>query len=221
MRVAIVAAVILLFAVAGPAHAQDPYNVTVNVTELSRIFTELYGPAGLVVNSQAALAGGVSHSAHFNSAFESEFSQFGTALTSQIVSLPLPAPASGFPYEFDPSLGVFTRSTSTFGPILAERADTIGARRVSIGFAYQRLAFDSIEGIDLQSIPAVFTHDNAELRGGREDVITTVNSIDSEVTRSAAFITYGVTNRLDVSIAVPYVTTDIVVTSDATVRRIG
>jgi Putative MetA-pathway of phenol degradation len=221
MRVLIVVTVATLLASASPAHAQDPYNVTVNVTELSRIFTELYGPDGLVVNSLASLAGGVSHSAHFNSGFESEFSQFGTALTGQIVSLPLPAPASGFTYQFDPGLGVFTRSTSSFGPILAERADTIGARRVSIGFAYQRLAFDSIENIDLQSVPAVFTHDNAELRGGREDVITTVNSIDSKVSRSAAFITYGVTNDLDVSIAVPYITTDIVVTSDATVRRIG
>ena len=221
MRVSIVITVVTLLASASPAHAQDPYNVTVNVTELSRIFTELYGPDGLVVNSLASLAGGVSHSAHFNSGFESEFSQFGTALTGQIVSLPLPAPASGFTYQFDPGLGVFTRSTSSFGPILAERADTIGARRVSIGFAYQRLAFDSIENIDLQSVPAVFTHDNAELRGGREDVITTVNSIDSKVSRSAAFITYGVTNDLDVSIAVPYITTDIVVTSDATVRRIG
>ena len=221
MRVSIVITVVTLLASASPAHAQDPYNVTVNVTELSRIFTELYGRDGLVVNSLASLAGGVSHSAHFNSGFESEFSQFGTALTGQIVSLPLPAPASGFTYQFDPGLGVFTRSTSSFGPILAERADTIGARRVSIGFAYQRLAFDSIENIDLQSVPAVFTHDNAELRGGREDVITTVNSIDSKVSRSAAFITYGVTNDLDVSIAVPYITTDIVVTSDATVRRIG
>jgi hypothetical protein len=221
MRVSIVITVFTLLVGASPAHAQDPYNVTVNVTELSRIFTELYGPEGLVVNSLASLAGGVSHSAHFNSGFESEFSQFGTALTGQIVSLPLPAPASGFTYQFDPGLGVFTRSTSSFGPILAERAETIGARRVSMGFAYQRLAFDSIENIDLQSVPAVFTHDNAELRGGREDVITTVNSIDSEVTRSAAFLTYGVTNDLDISIAVPYVTTDIVVTSDATIQRIG
>jgi hypothetical protein len=221
MRMTIVAASILLLARVDSAHAQEPYNVTVNVTELSRIFTDLYGPEGLVVNSLSALAGGVSHSAHFNSAFESEFSQFGTALTGQIVSLPLPAPASGFTFELDPNLGVFTRSTSTFGPILAERADTIGAGRVSLGFAYQRLAFDSIEGMDLQSIPAVFSHDSAELRGGREDVITTVNSIDSEVSRSAAFITYGVTNTLDVSIAIPYISADIVVTSDATVRRIG
>ena len=221
MRVPAVVAVAVLLLGSVPADAQEPYNVTVNITELSRIFTELYGPDGLVVNSLATLAGGVSHSAHFNSAFESEFSQFGTALTGQIVSLPLPAPASGFTYQFDPGLGVFTRSTSSFGPILAERADTIGARRVSLGFAYQRLAFDSIENIDLDSVPAVFTHDNAELRGGREDVITTVNSIDSEVTRSAVFLTYGVTNDLDVSIAVPYISTDIVVTSDATIQRVG
>ena len=46
MRVTIVAAVIVLLAGAAPARAQDPYNVTVNVTELSRIFTELYGPDG-------------------------------------------------------------------------------------------------------------------------------------------------------------------------------
>jgi hypothetical protein len=221
MRVSIVVGVILLLVAAAPARAQDPYNVTVNVTELSRIFTELYGPDGLVVNSLAALAGGVSHTAHFNSGFESEFSQFGTALTGQIVSLPLPAPASGFTYQFDPALGVFTRSTSTFGPILAERADTIGARRVTIGFAFQNLAFDSLENMALNAVPAVFTHDNAELRGGREDVITTVNTIDSEVSRSAAFVTYGVTNDLDVSIAFPYITADIVVTSDATIRRVG
>ena len=152
--------------------------MTVQVTELSRIFTELYGPDGLVVNSLAPLAGGATHSGHFNSGFESEFSQFGTALTSQIVSLPLPPPASGFTYQFDPGLGVFSRTTTSFGPILSERAETIGARRVSIGFAYQRLSFDSIEGIDLDNVPAVFTHDNAELRGGREDVVTTVNTIE-------------------------------------------
>jgi len=220
MRLMIAAAVVALLT-AGPAFAQEPYNVTVRITELSRIFTELYGPGGLVVNSSAALAGGVSHSGHFNSGFESEFSQFGTALTGQIVSLPLPPPASGFTYQFDPGLGVFTRSTTSFGPILSERADTIGARRLAIGFAYQRLAFDSIEGMDLHAVPAVFTHDSAELRGGREDVVTTLNTIDAEVTRSAAFLSYGVTNSLDVSVAFPFITADVVVTSAATVQRLG
>jgi hypothetical protein len=221
MRVAIVGVLLALFGTAGPASAQEPINVAVQVTELWRIFKDLYGPSGLVVNSNVPLASGATHSSHFNSGFESEFSQFGTAMTSQIVSLPLPPPASGFTYQFDPGLGVFSRTTTNFGPILSERAETIGARRVSIGFAYQRLSFDSIEGIDLNNVPAVFTHDDANLLGGREDVVTTVNAIEAEVSRSAAFISYGVTNSLDISIALPVVTADLVVTSDATIQRIG
>jgi hypothetical protein len=221
MRVALVGVLLTVFGTAGPASAQEPINVAVQVTELWRIFKDLYGPNGLVVNSNVPLPSGATHSSHFNSGFESEFSQFGTALTSQIVSLPLPPPASGFTYEFDPALGVFQRTTTSFGPILSERAETIGARRVSIGFAYQRLSFDSIEGVDLRNIPAVFTHDDAELLGGREDVVTTVNTIEADVSRSAMFISYGVTNQLDVSIAVPFVAADLVVTSDATIQRIG
>jgi hypothetical protein len=221
MRLGVIGAAIALLAAVHPAQAQDPINLSVHVTELSRIFTQLYGPNGLVVNSETPLPGGVTHSGHFNSGFESEFSQFGTALTSQIVSLPLPPPASGFTYQFDPALGVFTRTTTSFGPILSERADTLGAHRVSIGFAFQRLTFDSIEGVDLNEVPAVFTHDSAELRGGREDVVTTINTIDAKVTRSAAFVSYGATNSLDVSVVLPFVTTDMVVTSDATIQRIG
>jgi hypothetical protein len=104
---------------------------------------------------------------------------------------------------------------------MSERAETIGRRRLSIGLATQRLEFDSIEGLDLKRIPAVFSHDNAELRGGREDVITTSNSVEATVTRSTLFLSYGVTNSFDVSVAVPYVTAKMIVTSDATIRRIG
>jgi hypothetical protein len=221
MRFVIVGVLLAACGTAVPASAQEQINVAVQVTELWRIFKDLYGPNGLVVNSNVPLPSGATHSGHFNSGFESEFSQFGTALTSQIVSLPLPPPASGFTYQFDPALGVFSRTTTSFGPILSERAETIGARRISIGFAYQRLTFDSIEGVDMRNIPAVFTHDEAALLGGREDVVTTVNSIEAEVSRSAAFISYGVTNQLDVSMAVPFVTADLVVTSDATIQRIG
>jgi hypothetical protein len=221
MRFGIAGAALALLVVTCPAYAQEPINMSVQVTELSRIFSQLYGPNGLVVNSLTPLPSGATHSSHFNSGFESEFSQFSTALTSQIVSLALPPPASGFTYQFDPALGVFSRTTTSFGPIMSERADTLGARRVSFGFSYQRLKFDSIEGIDLNAVPAVFTHDSAELRGGREDVVTTLNSIDATVTRSATFISYGVTNGLDISVVLPYITADVVATSDATVQRIG
>ena len=221
MRLGVLSATIALLAASHPAYAQEPINMAVQVTELSRIFTQLYGPNGLVVNSNTPLPGGATHSSHFNSGFESEFSQFSTALTSQLVSVPLPPPASGFTYQFDPALGVFSRTTTSFGPILSERAETLGAHRVSIGFAYQRMTFDTLEGIDLSDVPAVFTHDSAELRGGREDVVTTANNIDATVTRSATFVSYGVTNRMDISVVLPFITTDLVVTSVATIQRLG
>ena len=211
----------VVLAAAPAASAQEPFNVAVPTDQLSTLFTDLFGPRGLVVDSLAVLPSGETHSAHFNSAFESEFVQFGTALTSQLVSVPLPSPASGFTYEFDPALGVFTRTTQSFGPILAERAETVGANRLSIGFTYQYFHFDRVESLDLASVPAVFTHDNAELLGGREDVVTTLNSIDANVNQFTAFLTYGVTNRLDVSVAIPVVSTDLTVVSAATVQRIG
>jgi hypothetical protein len=206
---------------ASSAQAQDPYNLAAPVRSLATLFTDLYGPHGLVVDSLATLPGEQPHSAHFNSSFQSGFSQFNTALVGQLVSVPLPSPASGFTYQFDPSLGVFQRTTSSFGPILAERAETIGAGRLSLGFATQHFTFDTVEGLDLRAVPAVFTHDDAPLLGGREDVITTTNQITAAVSQSTSYVTYGVTDRFDVSLAIPVVDVNLTVVSDATIHRIG
>lgn len=211
----------MLLASSQTTEAQEPFNLAVPVAHAATLFTNLFGPRGLVVDSEATLPGEQSHSAHFNSDFQGNFSQFGTALVSQIVTVPLPSPASGFTYQLDPSTGVFQRSTRSFGPILAERADTVGAGQASIGFAFQRFGFDSIEDLDLGAVPAVFTHDNAVLLGGRQDVVTTVNSITANVSQYTTFFTVGVTSRLDVSVAVPVVATDLTVVSEATIRRLG
>ena len=72
MRIALGTMMVLL-AVGAPAQAQEPINLSVHVTELSQIFTQLYGPEGLVVNSLTPLENGQTHSGHFNSGFESEF----------------------------------------------------------------------------------------------------------------------------------------------------
>jgi hypothetical protein len=201
--------------------AQSPFNLTAPVTNLATLFTDLYGPRGLIVDSLATLPGEQPHTAHFVSDFQFNFSQFSTALVSQLVTVPLPSPASGFTFRLDPATGVFERSTQSFGPILTERAETIGAGRVSFGSAYQRFTFDTVEGLDLLKVPSVFTHDNAQLLGGREDVVTTLNSIQATTSQFTAFLTMGVTDRFDVSIAVPVVSTDLKVVSQATIQRLG
>ncbi len=221
MRKKALASVLFLLLTSSLSRAQEPFNVAVPVDNLSTIFTQLFGPGGLVVDSNTPLPSGATHSAHFNSDFQAEFTQFGVALTSQLAAVPLPSPASGFTYEFDSALGVFQRTSQSFGPILAERAETIGGGRFTFGFTFQNFTFDTIEGLDIDSIPAVFTHDSAELRGGREDVVTTVNSVDARVNQFTAFISYGLTDRLDLSLAIPVVSTDLTVISAATVQRIG
>jgi hypothetical protein len=167
------------------------------------------------------LPDGSTHSAHFNSAFQAEFNQFNIALASQLAAVPLPTPASGFTYTFDSSLGVFQRSTQSFGPILTERADTIGRRKFTFGFTYQHFGFDSIEGLGLQEIPAVFTHDEADRGGGRSDVVTTDNAIDTSVDQTVAFLSYGLGSHFDVSLAVPFVQVDLAARSKAQVQRVG
>lgn len=217
----IVAIGVCVIGMASTAHAQEPFNLTASVRSLATLFTDLYGPGGLVLDSLATLPGEQPHTAHFNSDFQFNFSQFSTALVSQLVSLPLPSPASGFTYRFDPSLGVFQRTTRSFGPILADRADTIGAGRISIGFAFQRFSFDRVEGVGLRQVPAVFTHDNAFLLGGREDVVATTNTIEASVSQATAFVTVGINDRLDVSLAVPAVSNRLKVVSDAIIQRVG
>jgi len=213
--------VMCLLAVASNARAQDPYIIYSPVQNLATLFTSLFGPQGLKVDSEATLPGEQPHSAHFNSDFQSNFDKFTTAIVGQLVTVPLPSPAAGFTYELDPSTGVFKRSTESFGPILAERAETVGAGRVSLGFAFQRFKFQTVEGLDLNQVPAVFTHDNAQLLGGRQDVITTLNSIDASVAQYTTYLTFGITDRFDISAAMKFASNDLTVRSAATIHRLG
>ena len=188
---------------------------------LSTLFEDIYGPRGLVLNSDDVQLDGTNHAAHFNSAFQSEFRLVNVALTSQLATVPLPSPASGFTYNFDAATGTFIRSTRSFGPILAERGETIGRGKIAFGYSYQFFSYDALDGVRLANIPAVFTHDNFEAGGGRSDVVATSNTVEATVNRFTAALTYGLSDRIDVSLAVPVVATRLSLLSNATIHRIG
>jgi hypothetical protein len=188
---------------------------------LAELLQNVYGPHGLIVDSEAVLPDGSTHSAHFNSGFQSEFGKINIALVRQLGSLPIPSPASGFTYAFDNSTGTFVRSTQSFGPILGDRAETIGRGRFAFGYSLQQFSFGTFDGLRLSHIPAVFTHDDFMLGGGRADVITTNNAITASVTQSTLSLTYGAAERFDISFGVPLIQTSLKVVSDATIHRIG
>lgn len=204
--------VLPLLLLAAPAGAQE---------RLAFLLGNLYGPNGLIVDSEARLPTGETHSGHFNSSFQQSFAPFNTALATQLTSVPLPSPASGFTFTFDAALGVFNRTTDSYGPILSDRAETLGKNRASLGFGYQRFSFDRIEGVGLDAIPVVFTHDNPVAGTGRDDLVTTTNSISLQLSQFTTYFSYGVSDRLDLSVAVPVVSVALDVRSQATLRRIG
>ena len=132
--------------------------------------------------------------------------------------LPIASPASGFTFSFDKAAGVHTRTASSFGPILTERGETIGQKKVFIGFNFQRFRFDEIDGQDLGQMPAVFRH----IATGRavEDVVTTVNNFDLRIDQFTLFGTVGVTNAFDISVAVPIMDVRMGASATATIRRL-
>ncbi len=188
---------------------------------LSTLFEDIFGPRGLVLNSDDVQLDGTNHAAHFNSAFQSEFRLMNVALTSQLATVPLPSPASGFTYHFDAATGTFMRSTRSFGPILAERGETIGLGKIAFGYTYQFFSYDHLDGVPITNVPALFTHDNPEAGGGRADVVATVNTIEATVAQYTGALTYGITDRIDLSLAVPVVRTRLSLLSNATIHRIG
>ncbi|MFN7924644.1 MAG: hypothetical protein U0Q16_31365 [Bryobacteraceae bacterium] len=194
--------------------ASDPPGTGANAGKLSLILPHLFGDHGLVLPNP-------DHAAHFDSAFRSSFVPFNAALAGQLTSLPIPSPASGFTYSFDQTLGVATRSAQSFGPILAERSETIGKDKIYFGVGYQFFRFDALDGLDLNRVPAVFNHQPTTNPAFVKDFISTDNALDIRIGQTTAYATYGVTDRVDVSVAVPLVTARFDVTANATIQRVG
>jgi hypothetical protein len=130
-----------------------------------------------------------------------EASFFNAPLGIQLGQLPLATPASGFVYSFDKARGVYTSSNESFGPILTERAETIGKYKLYFAFTYQHFGFSTIDGNDLKNVPIVLTG----FQSGVGEVDTqTNNRFDTKADQYAIFGTFGLTDRIDVSVAIPF-----------------
>jgi hypothetical protein len=130
-------------------------------TPISQILVRLI-QADIRLAPPPAGSGFPSHDAHFIPGEREKLAPylFNQAILSQLTTFPIGSSSGGFSYGFDPSLGIFSRSTTSFGPSFAERALTIGRHKVSLGANYQHAGFDTFEGKKLQdgSIKFYLTH---------------------------------------------------------------
>jgi hypothetical protein len=137
----------------------------------------------------------------FAEANPNPFVPITSAFATQLTQLPLASPASGIIYGNDPRSGVPYRiGQETYGPVLTERGDTMGRGRLFVSFTYQHFAFSSLDGIGLEEIPIVFSVCSIT---GQCAPIGTTDKLHLTVNQYAFFATYGITRRIDVSVALP------------------
>ena len=122
---------------------------------LSVLVLTLFGADGIRLSS------GISNHAHFTAVCKEQLTTINDSLRSQLSYYPLPSPASGFTFRFDPALGAFSRASENFGPIYSQRADTTGKGKFTFGFSYSRFTFDPVDGKDLSNgdLQVTFLHE--------------------------------------------------------------
>jgi hypothetical protein len=194
-----------------------------HATEPGCVLPNLFGQQGLSLFPSPVFP----HYAHYIGNAQTAINQtVSTAIATQLAVLPLISPSSGFTYKYDRETGAFVRTTTSFGPIYAERAETVGRGKVTLGSSYQRFRFNSLDGNNLHNLPAVFSHVPNTGPGNvpepyEADVITSTNNITLNMDQTMLFGTVGITNRLDASVAVPVVSTRMSAVSNDQIIRVS
>jgi hypothetical protein len=152
---------------------------------------------------------------------------------SQLSSFPLGSSSGGFAFTLDPSLGTFSRSSDSFGPLFAERAYTVGRNNISFGMNYMRRTYDVYDGRDLRQpeIKFYFPHNDCcpPPTGSGDlltpffegDVLEAALTVNLDTDTVSFFSNYGVTDRFDIGIAVPIVSVDLKTGLQARIQRLA
>jgi hypothetical protein len=127
----------------------------------------------------------------------------GRALQIELATLPITSSSGGFTYRFNPALGTTERASGAFGPFFVERTLTSGRRQASLGFNVRYGQFERLDGNDLRDGSFVTTANTFvdEPEPFDQEALT----LRLSTTTMTLFGTYGITDRLDVGVAVPLV----------------
>ena len=121
----------------------------------------------------------------------------------EVSTAPLGTSTGGFTFTFDPQTGAVIRSSQSFGPLFAERSVTTGKGRFSAGFNILHAGYSSVADMDVE-------HGNLLLaRNTQAQLFPSLWGATLDLTMSSdtlvAFTNIGVTNDLDVGVAIPWV----------------
>ena len=198
--------------------------------DLAQILLTFFSPENpvvLVANPNPAF----SHAAHFRSqaAAQGVLRQLNAGIATQISTFPIGSSSAGFTYTFDEGLGVYNRTTESLGPIFTERPLTAGKGKFTFGVNYQNATWDSFEGNSLGGgdLKLFLTHEDTNNNASplnlwfEGDLIRAALRLDVETKTAVAYANYGITERFDVSLAVPFQDVALTANIDLEVERVA
>ena len=146
------------------------------------------------------------------------------AMAKSAASIPISATSSGATYSIVDGLPVKT-STSA-GPVFAERAQTLGRRRFFLGMNVTSIQYSTLNGAPMDRLELNFAHEDVGNpgRGDPEfenDVIRTQLSVKASLLVASLFATYGITDFIDIGVAVPLMRVTLQGTSVAQIDPFG
>jgi len=124
------------------------------------------------------------------------------SLLVSLSTLPASSSSAGFTYRFNPTLGTIERTTTSFGPSFVERAVTSGRGQLAIGGTWQYARFTKLDGRSLRDGTLVTTANkfvDEPLPFDEESLTLRMSS-----TVVTGFATVGVSDQIDVGVAVPF-----------------
>jgi hypothetical protein len=134
----------------------------------------------------------------------------GNRVVTQSQTFPTASTASGFTFSWQGG-PTPVRDSRLFGPLFGHRGRTNGRGQVSVTATVQRLEWESLDGSKIrQGQSGLLWGDAAYLElDGVEFGYVGRCIMDIDTTVGTVAVGYGVTDRLDVSVAVPLVRTEI------------
>lgn len=162
------------------------------------------------------------HGDHYNPGFVAAGSDLlgfvQNAIGLAVGSVPFTAAASGVSYSFEGGVPVAT--TVSAGPIFADRAETLGRGRFLFGANVSGMSFSELRGQPIDQLMLRFTHDNVGdaalgTPAFERDYIEIVTNLDLNLYVTTVYAALGVSDRIDIGVAVPLVRSSLTGTSRA------
>ncbi len=214
----------VLAVVAAATLSATPLGAQTLQDEIQQLFT--FGTCGDPLCLEGALG---NHAGHFIPAAVSGtqrvISFVSNAIGGAIADIPISAASGGVTYRFEGGVPVAT--TTSAGPIFAERAQTLGRGRFFLGLNVTGQHFSSMRGVPINNLHFSFVHadtDPVDTLGSpvfENETIAVQVAMDVDLLVTTAFASWGIVDGVDIGVAVPLVHTSLTGSSVAEIQPFG